>query len=75
MTASRSRHLVDPELTPLLDLFPGLMLSAETLPDMRARAVARSRSSRNVMSGRQTPTANPLIRAVTSGGIIRATPW
>jgi len=37
MTASRSRHLVDPELTPLLDLFPGLMLSAETLPDMRAR--------------------------------------
>ncbi len=37
MSASRSRHLVDPELTPLLDLFPGLMLSAQTLPDMRAR--------------------------------------
>jgi len=37
MSVSRSRHLVDPELTPLLDLFPTILLSAETLPAMRAR--------------------------------------
>lgn len=32
-----SRHLVDPELAPLLDAFPTVTLSAETLPAMRAR--------------------------------------
>ena len=37
MTASQSRHLVDPELAPLLDLFPTMALSMETLPAMRAR--------------------------------------
>jgi len=33
----RSRHLVDPELLPLLDLWPPMNLSAETLEEMRAR--------------------------------------
>jgi triacylglycerol lipase len=37
MTASRSRHLVDPELAGLLDLFPTIALSEETLPATRAR--------------------------------------
>lgn len=32
-----SRHLVDPQLLPLLDLVPPLRLSAETLPAMRSR--------------------------------------
>lgn len=32
-----SRHLVDQELQPLLDAFPTITLSAETLPAMRAR--------------------------------------
>lgn len=32
-----SRHLVDPELKPLLEAFPTVRLSAETLPAMRAR--------------------------------------
>ncbi|WP_114226807.1 MULTISPECIES: alpha/beta hydrolase [Sphingomonas] len=34
---SRSRHLVDPELLPLLDAFPTVTLTAETLPALRAR--------------------------------------
>jgi triacylglycerol lipase len=37
MTASRSRHLVDPEVAGFLELFPTMALSMETLPDMRAR--------------------------------------
>jgi len=37
MSTSRSRHLVDPELGPLLDMWPTVSVSAETLPAMRAR--------------------------------------
>jgi len=37
MTQSRSRHLVDPELGPLLDMWPTVSVSAETLGEMRAR--------------------------------------
>ncbi len=33
-----SRHLVDPQLLPILDMMPPLSLSAETLPGIRARA-------------------------------------
>lgn len=36
MTGSRSRHLVDPELAPLLDEWPPLILSMETLELVRA---------------------------------------
>lgn len=32
-----TRHLVDPEVAPLLDLWPTMTISAETLPAMRAR--------------------------------------
>jgi len=32
-----SRHLVDPELAAMLDVFPGIALSAETIPAMRAQ--------------------------------------
>lgn len=35
MSRSRSRHLVDPELAPLLAALPPLDLSAETLPGLR----------------------------------------
>lgn len=35
-----TRHLVDPELLPLLDAFPPMALSSETLPAMRAGFVA-----------------------------------
>ena len=35
MTESRSRHLVDPELLPSLDLWPPMTLSAETLDEVR----------------------------------------
>lgn len=35
---SQSRHLVDPELVGLLDLFPTVPLSLEALPAMRGRA-------------------------------------
>jgi triacylglycerol lipase len=34
---SKSRHLVDPQLLPMLDAFPTLALTAEMLPAMRAR--------------------------------------
>lgn len=34
-----SRHLVDPELSPLLDLWPTTILSHENLADMRARSL------------------------------------
>lgn len=34
-----SSHLVDPELRPLLDVFPTTLLSVETLPQMRARVL------------------------------------
>jgi triacylglycerol lipase len=37
MTASSSRALVDPELLPLLEAFPPLVLSQETLGDIRSR--------------------------------------
>ena len=37
MTKSRSRHLVDPELLPLLDLWPPVTFSTETLAEVRAR--------------------------------------
>jgi acetyl esterase/lipase len=36
-----TRHLVDPELSPLLDLWPPFELNAETLPAMRERALPR----------------------------------
>ncbi|MDB5431681.1 MAG: arylesterase [Caulobacter sp.] len=39
MTKINSRHLVDPLLSPLLDAFPTVALSMETLPAMRARAM------------------------------------
>jgi len=32
-----SRHLVDPELAPLLEVFPGIVLSSDALPAMRAQ--------------------------------------
>jgi len=38
MTTSRTRHLVDPELLPFLDMLPALVLSDEVLPEMRARS-------------------------------------
>lgn len=31
-----TRHMVDPELAPMLDLFPSIQLTAEMLPQMRA---------------------------------------
>jgi len=31
-----SKHLVDPEILPMLDMFPGLNLTRESLPQMRA---------------------------------------
>lgn len=31
-----TRHLVDPEILPMLDMFPGLNLTTESLPQMRA---------------------------------------
>lgn len=34
---SRSRHLVDPALLPLLDLFPTVTLSDDNLAQMRER--------------------------------------
>ena len=34
-----SRHLVDPEVAPLLDLWPTTTLTAETLPLARGRAI------------------------------------
>jgi triacylglycerol lipase len=37
MTSIHSRHLVDAELSPLLDLFPATLLSDETLAEARAR--------------------------------------
>lgn len=35
-TTTSSRHLIDPEIVDLLDVFPALNLSAETLPTVRA---------------------------------------
>jgi triacylglycerol lipase len=35
----RTRHLVDPELLPLLEAFPPLVIDAETLPAVRARVL------------------------------------
>ena len=37
MIQSASRHLVNPELTPMLELFPTVALAAEMLPVMRGR--------------------------------------
>ena len=31
-----TKHLVDPEILPMLDMFPGLDLTRESLPQMRA---------------------------------------
>lgn len=39
MTTINSRHLVDPLLSPLLDAFPTVALSLETLPAMRSRVM------------------------------------
>lgn len=36
-----SRHLVDPELAPLLEAWPAFELSAETLPLIRSRTLPR----------------------------------
>ena len=30
-----TRHLVDPEILPMLEIFPGLELTTESLPQMR----------------------------------------
>jgi triacylglycerol lipase len=38
MSASRSRHLVDPELLPILDAYPTGQLSAATLAEVRAQS-------------------------------------
>lgn len=35
--ASRSRHLIDPEILPLLDVFPHIAFSLDALPQIRAR--------------------------------------
>ena len=40
MTTSRSRHLVDPQLSGFLDLLPVTPLSDETLAEMRGRSLA-----------------------------------
>jgi triacylglycerol lipase len=40
MTSIQSRHLVDPELGPLLDVFPALALSEETLAGARENRMA-----------------------------------
>jgi acetyl esterase/lipase len=39
MSASPSRHLVDPQLGPLLDAWPTMSISAETLQAMRERSL------------------------------------
>jgi acetyl esterase/lipase len=36
MTTTTTRHLVDPEIIPMLDMFPPLSLTRESLPQMRA---------------------------------------
>lgn len=41
MATLDTRHLVDPELAPLLDAWPNFELSAETLPTIRARSLPR----------------------------------
>jgi acetyl esterase/lipase len=38
MTASSTRHLVDPELLPFLDMLPALALSDESLAEVRGRS-------------------------------------
>jgi len=38
MTQPDSRHLVDPQLLPMLELLPTVAISAEILPAMRNRA-------------------------------------
>ena len=38
MSESFSRHLVDPELLPMLDAFPTVALTEAMLPGMRGRA-------------------------------------
>jgi acetyl esterase/lipase len=40
MTQSRSRHLVDPELQPLVDMMPNVPITLELLPMMRATMMA-----------------------------------
>jgi len=40
MTQPRSRHLVDPELQPLVDMMPNVPLTAELLPMMRTTMMA-----------------------------------
>ncbi|HEV2364532.1 MAG TPA: alpha/beta hydrolase [Caulobacteraceae bacterium] len=42
MVQSRSRHLVDPELAPLLELFPPIVLSDETLHQLRDLQLAEA---------------------------------
>lgn len=39
MRHSRSRHLVDPQLLPLLDAFPTVVLNAESLAELRTRTL------------------------------------
>jgi triacylglycerol lipase len=39
MSDSRSRHLVDPQLLPLLDAFPTVVLNAATLAELRTRTL------------------------------------
>jgi len=78
-TASRSRHLVDPQLVALLDIFPTVALSAETLPDMRTRqlplpidpaAVERTRmTTRTVPGPKGAPDINLIVyRPIEASG-------
>ena len=59
MTQSRSRHLVDPELGGLLDMWPTMTITAETLPAMRLRnlplPVNPSAVERTDMTARTVP--------------------
>lgn len=41
-----TRHLVDPELAPVLDLFPGFHFTQETLPEMRTMLAEQSAQMR-----------------------------
>src|SRR5471032_1433097 len=59
MTAISSRHLVDPQLLPLLDSFPPFEWSEELLPMLRSRPtrfpVKPDDIARTEMTARQVP--------------------
>ena len=81
MTDSRSRHLVDPQLEPLLEMLAGFKVSAETLQELRTRPamavvdpadVARtSMTVRAVPGPAGAPEVNLVIyRPVASDGVL-----